>query len=332
MERINSNKFKKTPHYNKVDSIYYKYFTFIHQIFLKIIGLSPWTVDSSGIYKNHQLKNHNFECYFSRAGSCYNVLLFITCICFDIFIVLNISSIKIDSRPILDAVAVKLSFVATLCISLIPLIYIFQQKLIISVNRRFKTVDQKLNKCADFKMANDNTNYFIFTTNLAITSCLIIMREIYYMSVEIVFAISIPYFISSWVIIQFAMLINMLKKRFESINLTISKLGTIESKIPLSRYSVLNDISSIKYAYVELCEMCDDATDFYGLPLLIVIVMFAIRTLLNLYYIIIALIDKQKIDTGSYLSGLFILGSIFLFIILTTAVTQLIKQVSDVII
>ncbi|XP_057320413.1 uncharacterized protein LOC130664489 isoform X2 [Microplitis mediator] len=327
MKGINLKKSKKTCNYSQDDSVCSGYFLFIQQIFFKVIGLLPWNVKTAGIFrKNGRVENGIFECDFSHAGSCYNVLLFFLIVALTFHIGNYMSSIQISELPTIHVIALELSFFSTLCISLVPLIYIIRQNLLIGVNRRLKNLDKKLNKCADYKLESNNSNCVIFTVNLVMKCCILIIRQFHYKIVEAVLIISFPYFISSFVILQYAMFLNIIKTRFKSINSTLLRLGTSESKISLSRASVLDDIGRIKRAYVELCEICVDTASFYGIPMLIVIIILSMRDIMNLYMAVLVFIGQGGFDIKICQSGAFLARNIFLFMVLTTNVTTIMKQ------
>ncbi|XP_057321501.1 uncharacterized protein LOC130665213 [Microplitis mediator] len=327
MEGINLSRSKKKLN-SQDDSVYYRYFILFHYIFFKTIGLLPWTMETSGIFRgNREVENRNFDCYFSYLGSCYSILTFVVYVSFDILVVLNISLTEIGLNPSLDLISIKLSFITIMCTSLVILIYIFRQKLLISVNKRSKSVDQQLSKCADYQLEINNSNYLIFAVNSVLIISSIITRQIHYKSFILVLTVGFPYFIGSWVIIQYSFLLNMIRTRFKSINLTLSKLGTSESKISLSRESVIDDIDVIKRAYVELCGMCEDIGDFYGLPILIIIISLCVRSILNLYNTILVLINIQKAGTIMYQYGISLSRIIFLFMVMTSFITEIMKQI-----
>ncbi|XP_057320414.1 putative gustatory receptor 28a isoform X3 [Microplitis mediator] len=327
MEGINLKKSKNISNYSQDDSVCYRSFLFIQQIFLKIIGLLPWAVRTAGIFrKNGSVENGIFECDFSHAGSCYNILLFFFLVAFNIYIGNGISSMETTSLSTLEIVLIELSFFTTLCISVIPLYYIIRQDLLIGVNIRLKNFDKKLNKCADYKLDINNSNGVIFTVNFIMTGCILIIRQFYYKDLVKVLIVSFPYFVGSFVIVQYAMFLNIIKTRFKSINSTLSKLGTPKSKISLSRESVIGDIAVIKRAYVELCEICDDTARFYGIPILVAIIILSMRDIFNLYLIISAIMGNGEFNVRLYQTGIFSVRNIFLFTVLTTYVTKIIKQ------
>ncbi|XP_057321510.1 uncharacterized protein LOC130665220 [Microplitis mediator] len=236
----------------------------------------------------------------------------------------------------LISVILKMIFIAILCASSLPLIYIIRQKKLISLNSQFKNIDRVLNKCANYEIQNNHVNDFIFIANLLITYCLISMCFFYY-SASIVFFVNIPTVISSGVIIQYAMILNRVDKRFKSINSTISRLVKFKSKATqpqilvvtyevLSRESFFNDVENLKYAYMELWEMCQDIGDFYGVPILIAMFCFAVLTIIHVYIIILSLFNALAIHNDWPVDTTRFLWIIFLFIVLTSSITKIKKQ------
>ncbi|CAD6208526.1 GSCOCT00010527001.3-RA-CDS [Cotesia congregata] len=307
-------------------SVYKLRFLCFSNIWFKILGLSPWTIDTGILRKNVSPEEKNFKCKLSFWGTFYNVFLVTLMLITDIWIIYHLSLMENSTRLTLETVTVKLSFVSIICASIIPIIYVFRQKLLVNMNNRFEGVNRTLSDCSDYSVDDSNNNYLIFTMTSLLTSGIIVLRVLYYLSSAKVFVISLPYFISSWLIVQFVMFLNMIKVRITSVNNTLSKLGTTDNKILLSRESVLNDIFIIKRDYVEICEISDGIMSFFGLPILIVIIIFSIRSIFNFYYIILILIHIQEIDLRLYEYGLFLLRNIFLFLMMTSNATEIIKQ------
>ncbi|KAG8040354.1 hypothetical protein G9C98_000925, partial [Cotesia typhae] len=319
------SEFNKIPTSIHHYSAYKLRFICFSNIWFKILGLSPWTIDTRMLRKNGSADDKNFKSKLSFWGSFYNVLLVIFVLITDIWIIFRLSLVE-NSTLTLETVTVKLSFVSIICASIIPIIYVFRQKLLVNMNNRFEGVNRILNDCSDHSTDDNNKNYLIFAMTSLLTTIIVILRVLYYLSSAKVFVITLPYFISSWLIVQFVMFLNMIKVRITSVNNTLSQLGTFDNKILLSRESVLSDIFIIKRIYVEICEISDGIMSFFGLPILIVIIIFSIRSIFNLYYIILILIHIQEIDLRLYEYGFFLLRNVFLFLMMTSNATEIIKQ------
>lgn len=313
---------------NQENSVYYRCFMFIQHIIFKISGISPWTMDTSVIFRNNKdLENNNFNCSFSYSGSCYNIILSAIIIILTYYDISYSSSTKIDSDNMLESITAKVEYTSLLSASLIPLIYVFRQKLLINVNNMFKIVDNNLNNCADYNTENSYTNYFVFIVNVIVTSGILILRIIASESLTMLFIRSFAYFISSWVTIQYVLLLNMIYKRFKAINSTLLKLGTNRSVISRSHELVIDDIDKIKFAYLKLSDMCEDTESFYGLSILISIFILAVKSIFMLYHIILIALRIHSIDEKMYIFVIFLLRNVYLYMVLTTNVTQIIKQV-----
>ncbi|XP_057336829.1 uncharacterized protein LOC130675282 isoform X1 [Microplitis mediator] len=339
IEHVNLNKLKLKLNYSKDKSAYNRYFSFIRFILWKITGLSPWKFESSGIFHESKINSSdkNDVCSVSYVGSCYNILVFLAIDSFAVYRLLDQSFNRNYPGPILSLIIVKFLFIALLCASLIPLMYIIWQKIIITVNNEFENVDEILGKCTDYEIKKSHLNNVIFIVNLFTKICLILVLDLFYYSTERVFYEIIPSIISSGVIIQYATQLNRVNKRFKSINLAILKLGDFKisasltqvssvTQTVLSRESIIYEIENIKCAYIKLCEMSENIADFYGIPILIAIFSFAVRSIFTVYFTILSLVKIQLENIVWYQNGIRILWIIFLFTVLTSSVTTITKQ------
>lgn len=340
MQRTNLNNFNRKLNHNINHSVCHKYCAFIQYLFFKIFGLSPWKIDYLKAIISNRLENYKYNlCNTSLIGSFYNILVLLVLILFSTYSLLD--DFFYQSYPgstVLSSMIVKFLFVTSLCASLLPLVYIIRQKIIISVNNRFEIIDRVLNKCAYYESENNHTNDFIFVINFLTTIFGIIILDLLYYPALRVFFENLPTVISGGVIIQYAMTLNRVNKRFKSINLTFFKFGnfrcdaTQPQKIFVTRKVVScdfisNDIDNLKYAFIELCEMSQNISDFYGIPILISIICFAVRTIFSVYLIMLSLFKIQNIIIIWQVNGIRMAWIVFLFIVLTSSVTKIMKQV-----
>lgn len=159
LKRIKLLKFN----FKKYGFVCNQYLSFMLHIWFKLLGLSPWKMDTK-LRVNPKTENKSSRFYFSYGGSCYNILIFTFIIALVFYFLRNIfSKYANDFNFTLEVISVSLVLFSMMCTSVILLTYIFRQKLLINVFNRFKNLDEKLNKCADYKMENDNINYLIFS-------------------------------------------------------------------------------------------------------------------------------------------------------------------------
>ncbi|XP_057326378.1 putative gustatory receptor 28b [Microplitis mediator] len=129
----------------------------------------------------------------------------------------------------------------------------------------------------------------------------------------------------------------MITKRFERIHSTILEWdnkriredqGQVCCVIETSVLSepVVNNMDNIINAYIELCDICDDLKNIYGLPIMIVILFLSAGMVFMLYFIILVLMSYLKVTDDTYLNVTLVSWIIFLIMVLTSTVTKTMKQ------
>ncbi|XP_057334107.1 uncharacterized protein LOC130673184 isoform X1 [Microplitis mediator] len=335
-------------YYNKYDSVYHRNLTSLQRIIFKIIGLSPWTVEISKLsHKSRKVDNvQNNICYFSYAGSFYNILLIILGVLSILYSSFN-NMLEIPERDILVTknTLSNIKFFSVVEVLIVILIYIFRQNKIINILNQLRNVDNDLQKCAVFTSENNYiVVHFIFFGNFLIYCCYLAMDCYIYQFENILLQIVMlhsPIIIFSWIIVQYTILLDIIDKRFKSINLMIIKLSDTKSHLNQSqilfvsknlllRDSVHYDVKNIKCAYVKLCEICGDIADFYGLPILIAITYIGGSSILISYFFMLLFSETIQIDYIVCLcQGMRLLWMALLILMLTTYVTKTINQSNE---
>ncbi|XP_044585323.1 uncharacterized protein LOC123265596 [Cotesia glomerata] len=310
----------------KIKSLCYRLFVISQYLFFKLIGLSPWSIEASEIItRNRRIESHNFKYTFSYVGICYNSIYIFITVSYNIYVVLYLQLTFYRKQIQTFETLFLLSSVP--CIVFIVLNYSIRQKVPINlINNRLKSVDKNLNSCADYKSENDYTIDWIFSINFVCTCNVVILIYLVNKSEIIIFMMLLPNILTKWPLIHYTIFINLIRRRFEAINSTLLKLGTTESKISDSRELILEDLTSLKRAYAEICKGCDEIVNFYGISILIVSSVMSIRLVRILYYTIVKTIYLPIVDVTLFIVGLSLWEYIYIFIILTTAVTKVIEQ------
>ncbi|CAD6204136.1 GSCOCG00009881001-RA-CDS, partial [Cotesia congregata] len=313
---------------NQNSSMWYQYFIFIRYVFFKMFGLSPWKMETSGLFRQKPVnKSRILKLTFSSAGTFYNIVFFIAISSLSIYIAFNNSTSLYDSASTVSSISKHIQLIVIVITSLIVLIYLIRQKLLITANNRFKIVDKKLNNCADYTFKINSRDCLIFGFNFVITACLLVIRITTYLTVKIIVSNSIAYTVASLMIVQYAAYLKMIKERLKGINAVILKLGTFKSKIYHSNELTRADIGTIKVVYLKLGEICQDIGNFYGLPILMVIFLLCAKNTFVLYNIILATLDPNNSHDRIWEDGLFTMQNIFLIMLLVSEVTEVMKQV-----
>ncbi|CAD6230938.1 GSCOCT00006887001.2-RA-CDS [Cotesia congregata] len=311
--------------YHKIKSVCYRLFVISQYLFLKLIGLSPWSIEASEIIRrNRRIESHNFKYTFSYVGIFYNFVFIFLTVSLSIYVVFYLQQTYSEEIKLFETLFLSSS---VLCMVFIVLIYTIRQKVPINlINNRLKSVDKNLNSCADYKSKNYYANDWIFLMNFVFNFCVTILRYLAFKSDIIVFIMLVPNILTTWPLIHYTIFINLIRRRFEEINSTLLKLGTSESKISHSRELILDDFTNLKRAYEEICKGCDEIVNFYEIFILIVSSIMAIRLVRNLYFIIVKMINLPTIDVIIFLVGVTLLQYVINFIMLTIAVTKVIEQ------
>lgn len=311
--------------------------------FFKFIGLSPWSINFKEIIKKKydNFKNNSIL-VISFCHSAYNILLIILwCSCNAytfIFIKHNLSTMT--ASLLTKAVVVNLAVFGMISPIFAWLVYVLRQKIIINFVNKLKRVDKVLEKYSIHLLDNNNNNNnicILFLINFVLCCCLFIALlgsvPLNFLPLRYV-----PSLINSWILMQYSMMLNALNQRFKTINLTILKLGNIDTdikfqtlfvlRIPLRR-SVIRDIENLNHTHAELCKMCEIITNFYGLPILLTIIFFGALSIFILYFIIVFKsdsLDKEEIYKHIMVVTWFLIV-IFGFVVMTSYTNRVIEEV-----
>lgn len=323
-----------------------RFFLLIQHFIYKIVGLSPWTLDTSKNYQNQEVISK-----FSWIGSLYNGFVTSLITAFDYYYQMdgfigedptdNDKDDTVDDldepQSIFDTLTDKIAFITVIGVCSILLLYIFRQKSMISVINRLNIIDKTLKQCTKFEPSRISS-YFIFLVNIAI-SCGIMLLVALNSSLRKVISEITPAIISSWVIVQYTLLLIVVEERFKIVNSIIYKMGDFGSdstrkptlllvNVSILRDSICQNIDIIKNAYVELCDICDQITDFFGIPILVSIMYFSQGGIYILYDIITSSL-KEKPSKLVYYSIMLIyfVWTVVLFLILTSSVSRTTSEV-----
>lgn len=281
----------------------------LQYIIFKLIGLSPWTIDITKLFNNRCMINYNSGFLkYSITSVVYNLLLIIAFGSFHIYVFFHLNHIvglnfmESNFTVIVCEVILNLEIIITL---VIWFNYIVRRKKIIDVVERLIKLDKKLQKY-DFILRDLKKNcrtYLIFSVNFVLCLSLLILQlknEQWSINALIKF---IPVVVMSWSMMQFTLMINLIKKRFEKINKLLLSLGSLVEieeelltiddvfslKEPASKKiivgSIVHDFDEINDMHSELCDLWSKALNFYEVPVLLTIYLFC-GTCTNISYLV----------------------------------------------
>ncbi|CAG5080968.1 Protein of unknown function [Cotesia congregata] len=206
----------------------------------------------------------NKICKFSYIGSGYNVFLVLVYALYNFYYLFfpEEGEVSVIGNQTYVKVMNVASFITTLSKSLINII------------DRLISVNQKLSISAD-SYSKDFLNSvraarFALSTNFANVVC-------------------------SWIIVQFTLLLGIVGKQIEAVNLSINKIDDVRSdlaQIPALRVnrlledeSACREINYIKRIYIELWEISGEINNLYGLTVLISLLLFSFEIIVSLHMI-----------------------------------------------
>ncbi|CAD6238045.1 GSCOCT00014151001.2-RA-CDS [Cotesia congregata] len=311
-------------------SLCYRCFTLFHNIILKLSGLSPWTLNTSQLFRKNCAFDNRSLSTTSHIGSFYNMLIII------IILVLNYYSFfdKIYSsyfyQTKVGIMTMAIMFASNLCAVLILLLYIIRQKILVRVLNRIMYLDKRLN-VREHEMKH-TVYYILFFVNLVIFTVNHFLLLLQFPTFIAVLIRYLPGMIVVGVILQYSLILSMINKRFRVIQSTILnfeklKWNMLGAEVLVSHQTAMNNIDNLKSTYYALFEICQDIENFYGLPILFSILAIAMRAVFMVYFMISEIMGGLKGGVTMFYYGISILQHSFLLIILTSTVNKIIIQV-----
>lgn len=280
-----------------------KHLIFFCNLFIfKILGLAPFGINISKIFKNDNHKNNQAYPYtFSKYGFLYNIfLIFLLCAYIIITYIFNVL-VPASNSNLIKIVLTSVRLFGIIGAIVTWFVYIYHQKTIVNIANELYDVDNYLKICKYYSLERDYHTYYIFIGNILIYGGVFLLNLTLYFTLKMPLWM-LPCTISSWVFTQYAMVLNFITQRFKSINKTILKIGKMDTesepdtvlskKITLSEL-IVNDIQIINYSDMKLCNICSETSDFYSLPALIAIIYFMAIAMFNLYYLFMAIVTNN---------------------------------------
>ncbi|XP_044577949.1 putative gustatory receptor 28a [Cotesia glomerata] len=317
-------------YYSKYDSVYDKTFVIFQNIIFRIMGLSPWTLNVSKMHcKNRSIDVPDYKCQFSLLGCLYNISLIISLICLTVYMkFIALSGIHTDGLITKRANLILFSFDTAIVCGML-LMYVINNKVMIEILNRLKDVDQKLEKCVAYEC---QTNRSIFLINFFVSICYGFIILYSSPSLEM-FQAQLSASITSWILTQYTLLMEKIVKRFKMINLALSKLDIQKKDTSMSerlsaiyynsfQQILIYEIDSIKYAHFELCKICQEINNFYGVIMLFLIIDCSFMSVIVLYVMTFSFNNDFEFDIIYITDIIWILWITYNFLLFTVFIAS----------
>ncbi|KAH0550716.1 hypothetical protein KQX54_020603 [Cotesia glomerata] len=264
------------------------------------MGLSPWTLNVSKMHcKNRSIDVPDYKCQFSLLGCLYNISLIISLICLTVYMkFIALSGIHTDGLITKRANLILFSFDTAIVCGML-LMYVINNKVMIEILNRLKDVDQKLENSPSLEM---------FQAQLSAS-------------------------ITSWILTQYTLLMEKIVKRFKMINLALSKLDIQKKDTSMSerlsaiyynsfQQILIYEIDSIKYAHFELCKICQEINNFYGVIMLFLIIDCSFMSVIVLYVMTFSFNNDFEFDIIYITDIIWILWITYNFLLFTVFIAS----------
>ncbi|CAD6239864.1 GSCOCT00014153001.2-RA-CDS, partial [Cotesia congregata] len=238
------------------------------------------------------------------------------------------------NSDLIDKIDVCLMSYGSLILVVTWLNYIIQQKKIVNIINRLYSINNNLKSCNTYTFKSDCRMHVVFMVHFILCFvlfvCELFVRKIY---AEVLWFA--PFIISSWVLMQYTLLLIIISQLFESINVKIIKFEdlnryqTINSKVLRQEFDI-KDIYCINNAIMQLCDVCNQIADFYAIPTLLIIVYFITTTTYSIYYVILSvfLLKESDFMILSTVIGIWTFITVVDMVIVTLNVTRITREVS----
>ncbi|KAG8034081.1 hypothetical protein G9C98_008562, partial [Cotesia typhae] len=269
-------------------------FNFQLSIF-QLIGFAPFKIK---ILEKNKI---TFKC--TQIYKCYNLILILFLVSINIYILPRVFvNLYNEKETFLSRLlGLVLSYSSTVIIIIICLLYVFQQRKFIKIINQFTEVDLTLNRLKNIDKIDDQSTkiMFIIIFNLFFCTSVIICEIFLNEQFHISFFLYLYQFLAfSFYVIQYAILLTIIEKRFKSINGTFFKLkDSIAAQQPIEnirKYIIYKicivEIIVLKRSHTKLFSMCSEIANFYSFGMLFMVPFIIVSIIINIYELLIPII------------------------------------------
>ncbi|KYN33302.1 hypothetical protein ALC56_12451 [Trachymyrmex septentrionalis] len=328
---------------NKIKSeLHHDLFTFrILIMFFKLIGLATFAYR---IVIHKKRTSYTFQ--YSKLGIVYNVVLS------SLMIASNYLSIpvklnwdyKVESNLTID-IAVLQTVLGTMVICVTLISYCINQKSLVRIANRLIIIEHEIDRLYDLyhplrRQRILCTIIIVCILNICLLILLLFNDNLTLGTGPVSWLTDIlPTFHVGWLLIQYFLLVTIIQTDFADVNRAIQSLTIDTSDLRLqSRYqmrriivnnSTIHQLLQLRDMHYHLCEISQNVSSFYSLPILFGIVFLFLTLIYNGYYLFwILLITDDILDYWTLSNAIvWIIFSIYPIFLLTNRITRILIEV-----
>ncbi|THK32949.1 putative gustatory receptor 28b [Diachasma alloeum] len=309
-------------------------------LLFKLSGIAPFTLNISKTFRNQNrvLYIPSFRC--SSASTIYNLTLIITCLMLNTYLLYYMSGLdRLFESEIVHVIEIALGLIGIFVMLLIWSYFTYHRRAIVDVANQLVDIDMILAK-HDLRYYQRRHIHFvlIIILNTAMSLILLVIELISHdFEIVRIFVLVLPIFVASFTITQYALVLHLLKPRFQHLNRALGNILKEPSEMSfIPRQPVAGKIVDLRRVHGELWELCQRVADFYSIPVLFTMILMSGFIIYSAYDMIIPFVlplrYKMSILTVSAFTW-FMMQSIPI-VVMTTTISGTIgemKKVSHVI-
>lgn len=313
-------------------SIYVSLFVF------KVLGLFPWKFNVDTILKDENQDNNKKNLLeIWKYGYLYNILMIIVSPTFCAMTInLGLWQENYVESNLVDKIEVSLMSYGVFLLVVVWVNYIWQQRNFVNNSNNLYSIYKNF-EIYHRHIENYCYLFIIFVVHFFL--CLFILFTGFFANDAFSGLLwFVPFFTSSWILMQYLIILDVIFQLFKRINHIILQLGNINlenyyraalpSIIPLREFAI-KDIVCVNHATMQLCDICDQVADFYAIPMLLIIIYFITTTTFNGYYGIVSLLFQKVsgLATTYWIIGAWFFLVAFDLVVFTLHIIKITREV-----
>lgn len=308
-------------------------------ILLKVLGLAPCQLQTSKIYINRNAnyqKSHVF--IVSYFGLIYNIFLVSA---FAIGNYLVAPRVYWPESPLSPwSVGTVFVFIGNLSIIIVWIYFILWHKSIVDVANKLVYVNVELMKFNNYKIENENFDILVCIGSIVICIGLLLVGSMLASATYIIIVYIGPSIIHAWILTEYILIVTLLTRRFKNLNKTLLWLGPITTEIEFYKLfvtktsfrgtgTIITDIIIIRRAHASLCEIFHEISNFYGFPILLILIYFSGHCIFSSFVVLLSFATHNlEITVMMRINAVLWLTTELLYVVgVTTSITKLLQQV-----
>lgn len=324
---------------HKYKLIVHRYLRYCYFILFKCLGIAPFRVLLSEVVNADN--EETTVLYASYYGMSYNMVLVVIACAVNNYLSNLLpqlfTSEVYGSAVVPWTVAMGLIFVGNLTVISVWIHFIIWQKTIVAIANRLIYINKALKKYNNHNFEDENRDIGLFIITLSITVYLSVMELTEFNSYFALLYV-VPSVLCCWLLLQYTIILILMTQIFRILNKTLLKFGSISTQIKFHilfvtkisiRQTIAMDIIIIRRIHKILCEICHEISNFFGFPVLLVVIYFSGSCIFISFFILITFLvnipgmtNIIRINASSWL-----LMELFYLVVLTASVTKLTKEV-----